>query len=87
MFKKIQEAQLEFPAGVKIPEEVKDLISRLLNKDKSKRLGCAKDPTDGNSFDLGLKGHKFFEAINWKNLFNQPVPNINDLMGLIKEQD
>ncbi len=40
VFKKIQEQEVTFPESVVIPAEAKDLILKLLIKDKHKRLGC-----------------------------------------------
>ena len=48
----------------KIPEEAKDLISKILIKDPSKRIGY-------NSYDyLDIKNHPFFKGINFDNLEN-----------------
>ena len=55
----------------KIPEEVKDLISKILIKDPKKRLGY-------NDFDYNdIKNHVFFKGINFDNLENEQGPIFN----------
>jgi protein kinase X len=41
-------------------KNAKDLIQRLLIKDKMKRLGNLKDGIED------IKNHKWFEGVNWK---------------------
>jgi serine/threonine protein kinase len=51
-----------------IPEEVKDLISKILIKDPSKRIGY-------NSYDYTeIKNHPFFKGINFNNLESDQGP-------------
>ena len=51
-----------------IPEEVKDLISKILIKDPSKRIGY-------NSYDYTeIKNHPFFKGINFNNLESEQGP-------------
>lgn len=49
---------LEFPKEPTVPAAAKDLISQLLVKDPSRRLGS----TMGAS---GIKHHAFFQGVNW----------------------
>ena len=60
----------------KIPEEVKDLIAKILIKEPNKRIGY-------NSYDYNdIKNHPFFKGINFDNLENEqsPVLNIKDIL-------
>ena len=54
-----------------IPEEVKDLISKILIKDPCKRIGY-------NSYDYNeIKSHPFFKGVNFNNLENDQGPVLN----------
>ena len=74
IFRKIEQLKLDFEENdkIKIPEEAKDLINKILVKDPKKRLGAG-DP--GSEFDIShLKLHPFFKGIDWNNLHNLTVP-------------
>lgn len=58
---------LKFPSNVKVSEEVKDLMSGLIN-DVDKRLGY-----NGAS---EIKKHPWFRGIDWKNLKSMKAPFI-----------
>ncbi|KAK2960845.1 putative cAMP-dependent protein kinase catalytic subunit beta [Blattamonas nauphoetae] len=53
---------------VEIPPEAKDLILKLLKKEKTKRLGCLA----GRSEDV--KAHPFFEGIDWTAIRDGTLP-------------
>ena len=55
-----------FKNDEKLPFEVKDLINKLLNYNQEERLGV-NDIKD-------IMKHKFFEGINFENLFEEKVP-------------
>lgn len=57
LYKKIIGDQLEFPPTPKVSEQAKDLISKLLEKDPSKRLGFKNDSTD-------ILGHPWLSEID-----------------------
>lgn len=61
---------------LQIGKDAKDLITKLLEKDPTKRLGFKKDAEE-------LKRHKFFKKINWKELKNKeyPAPMVPQLSG------
>ncbi|CAG9319039.1 unnamed protein product [Blepharisma stoltei] len=56
LFNNIRNAKLSFP--VKISFEAKDLISKLLKRDPTQRLGSSFDADE-------IKSHPFFEGIDW----------------------
>ncbi|KAL8551737.1 hypothetical protein ACS0TY_000706 [Phlomoides rotata] len=49
---------LEFPKEPVVPSSAKDLISQLLDKDPTKRMGSVLGAT-------AIKHHPFFEGVNW----------------------
>lgn len=49
---------LEFPKEPMVPHSAKDLMSQLLNKDPTKRMGSMLGAT-------AIKHHPFFEGVNW----------------------
>lgn len=69
IFKKIIALEYEFPSG--FPEVPKGLVQSLLVLDPTKRLGC--DECGGFP---SLKGHEFYEGINWEDLANQRPPDL-----------
>ncbi|KAK8806980.1 hypothetical protein WA158_003739 [Blastocystis sp. Blastoise] len=66
LFNKIKKAPLEIPAN--IPAEASDLLTKLLERDVTKRLGSG--PTDAEE----IKNHPFFKNIDWKKLYLKEVP-------------
>lgn len=66
MYKSIVRDKVEFPPGGS--EEVVDLISKLLEKDPSKRLGSG--PTECEE----IKQHPFFHGLDWKQLLLKSIP-------------
>ena len=72
-FKNIAKLEINYEENISISDNAKDLISKILIKDPSKRLGGGEPQTD---LDLEhLKKHPFFKGIKWKNIFNQNIPN------------
>ena len=72
-FKNIEKLEINYEENISISDNAKDLISKILIKDPSKRLGGGEPKTD---LDLEhLKKHPFFKGIKWKNIFNQNIPN------------
>lgn len=63
MYRKILGDPLHFPSVEIVPPAAKDLLTRLLNRDPSKRLGA-----NGSS---EIKAHPFFHAIDWRKLLQR----------------
>ena len=61
MIKYISEIDVEFPKNVKISEEGKDFIRKLLHKDPIKRLGAAKGLEE-------IKEHPWFKNFSFEEL-------------------
>ena len=73
IFRKIEQLKIDFPPNVKIPEEAKDLINKILVRDPSQRLGAGEG---GSEYDIAhLKNHPYFKGIDWNNLHNITPPN------------
>lgn len=68
-FDNILKAPLTFPEKPAISDACKDLISQLLIKDTSKRLGSTLGAEE-------IKSHAFFKGLNWALLRNLPPPYI-----------
>jgi 3-phosphoinositide dependent protein kinase-1 len=56
----------EYKINEKLPNDVKDLIKKILNYNQNERLGV-NDIKD-------IMNHKFFNGINFENLYNEKVP-------------
>jgi 3-phosphoinositide dependent protein kinase-1 len=83
IFRKIEELKIEYSSNVNITEEAKDLISKILVKEPSKRLGAGEK---GTEYDINhLKAHPFFKGIDWDNLHNMTPPNSEDFDFLMKK--
>lgn len=76
MFDMIKRVPVEFPKDIKLSPEVKNLITRLTEKDPMKRLGW--------NGPLAIKHHPWFKSINWIRLKNR-----SDLppLELLTEED
>ena len=87
VFRKIEQLKIDFDEDdkIQIPEEAKDLISKILVKDPSKRLGAG---LPGTEYDIShLKSHPFFKGISWNNLYKLNVPNSENFDYLLKNQN
>ena len=85
IFRKIEQLKIEFPPNVQIPEEAKDLISKILVKDPNKRLGAGEK---GSEYDIThLKNHPYFKGIDWDNLHNLTPPNSDNFDYLMKKKN
>ena len=83
IFRKIEELKIEYSSNVNITEEAKDLISKILVKEPSKRLGAGEK---GTEYDINhLKNHPFFKGIDWDNLHNMTPPNSEDFDFLMNK--
>lgn len=51
-----------------IDSKCKDLIKRLLNADKTKRLGCMKGGPEE------VKKHKWFRGVDWQGVLRREIP-------------
>ena len=84
IFRKIEELKIEYSSNVNITEEAKDLISKILVKEPSKRLGAGEK---GTEYDINhLKAHPFFKGIDWDNLHNMTPPNSEDFDFLMNKK-
>lgn len=63
-FELIQACKVEWPTN--LPDDTKDLIEKLLQKDPTQRLGA-------KSFE-DLKSHPFFKGVEWETLSNSTPP-------------
>ena len=83
IFRKIEELKIEYSSNVNITEEAKDLISKILVKEPSKRLGAGEK---GTEYDINhLKAHPFFKGIDWNNLHKITPPHSEDFDFLMKK--
>jgi len=64
MFQSIQSSALRFPDY--IPADTRSILTAFLERDVHRRLGSVKDIEE-------VKGHQFFDPINWKKLFSREV--------------
>ncbi|KAK5166856.1 Serine/threonine-protein kinase [Saxophila tyrrhenica] len=75
MYRKILAEPLHFPGPEIVPPAARDLLTRLLDRDATKRLG-----TNGAS---EIKAHPFFHSIDWRKLLDRKYepsfkPNVLD---------
>lgn len=70
---------LKFPENPMVSSNARDLMGRLLEKEPQKRLGCSKGATE-------IKGHSFFEGLNWALIRCQTPPEIPDPTNSQKKQ-
>ena len=86
-FRKIEQLKIDFEGGEKItiPDDAKDLISKILVKEPNKRLGGGEP---GTEYDIAhLKSHPFFKGIDWKNLHNMTPPNSENFDFLLNKKN
>jgi len=85
IFRKIEQLKIEFPPNVNIPEEAKDLITKILVKEPNKRLGAGES---GTEYDIAhLKSHPYFKGIDWDNLHNISPPNCENFDYLLSKKN
>ena len=85
IFRKIEQLKIDFSANVNIPEEAKDLITKILVKDPNKRLGAGET---GTEYDIAhLKQHPYFKGIDWDNLHNITPPNSEQFDFLMNKKN
>ena len=65
IYEVVQKGKLSFPVGSDNKDNVKDLLTQLLNKNAAVRLG--------GSFD-NLKAHAWFIGINWEKILRKELP-------------
>ena len=73
MLEQIKNNKLEFHPF--FSDELKDLLTKILNKEPEKRIGIINDKSD-------LKNHEFFKDINWEDIalkkIKPPMDIVND---------
>jgi len=68
LFKRIIQAQFDFPDDVVVHEHAQDLIKKLLVQRQAERFGCrAAGETD-------IRNHKWFEVIDFEKLLRKEFP-------------
>ncbi|KAM0258480.1 hypothetical protein ACHAQJ_003819 [Trichoderma viride] len=80
MYRKILTAPLNFPGYDIVPPAARDLLTKLLDRDPTKRLGV-----NGST---EIKSHPFFHGIDWKKLLQRKYeptfkPNVTDALDTI----
>ena len=84
IFRKIEQLKIDFNPNVKIPEEAKDVITKILVKEPNKRLGAGEP---GSEYDIKhLKSHPYFKGIDWNNLHNITPPNSEKFDSLLSKK-
>ncbi|KAL4448889.1 hypothetical protein ABPG77_007606 [Micractinium sp. CCAP 211/92] len=78
-FDNVLKKPLTFPEGVPISPACRDLITRLLNKDPSKRLGSKAGADE-------IKRHPWFAGVNWALVRHQAPPFVIPRKSSISEQ-
>ncbi|KAL7060294.1 hypothetical protein AAHC03_09763 [Spirometra sp. Aus1] len=68
IYAKIVSANLHFPSSAKVSEQLKHLVSNLLQKEVSRRYGSLRE----GSFEI--RRHAWFADVRWSDLFHQKVP-------------
>ena len=63
IIRNIKQAKFVFPDHIKVSEESKDFIRRLLTLKPEQRLGF--------KGGIEIQQHPFFKSINWDDLFNK----------------
>lgn len=63
--KKILRGRISYPS--RFSNQLSNIISALLNKDPSRRLGCMRDGTEG------VMKHRWFSGFDWTGLLNREV--------------
>lgn len=66
MYKKIIRENVKFKSNVKMSDDAKDIIEKLLNKNPDKRLGCQAD-------SLEILSHPWFESLDWTKLLEKEI--------------
>ena len=67
-----------------VPATAQDLILKLLDRDPKKRLGAGEIDSDTDIYHL--KAHPFFSDINFKDLFEAPVPHKEEFHNLLNNE-
>lgn len=84
IFRKIEQLKIDFNPNVNIPEEAKDIITKILVKEPNKRLGAGEP---GSEYDINhLKSHPYFKGIDWNNLHNINPPNSENFDSLMNKK-
>jgi len=68
MYKLIETAPLRFQDGTRWSPEVRSLITKLLCRESTRRLGA------GPSDDMQIKAHEWFKTMDWDKLLAKKLP-------------
>lgn len=76
MYRKIIREKVKFKPNVKISDDAKDLIEKLLIKNPQKRFGSQAD-------SLEILSHPWFETLDWTKLLEKEIkaPFVPDTKG------
>lgn len=66
MFQLIKDGEVKFPSSIKVSEELKDFVRKLMNKDPKKRLGSNRDAEE-------VKNHDWLNGFEWDKLVKKEV--------------
>lgn len=77
-FINIENNKYELPSF--LPEDAKDLISKILISDPEKRLGCNSQDTDYEP----IRNHPFFAGINWNEISYTPISGFKSYLPAIE---
>lgn len=76
---KVKQVDYTFPDG--FDKAARDLVQKLLVKEPTERLGAG--PPDSINSMNSLKGHEFFNGLDWTTLWTAPAPPLES--GLVKK--
>lgn len=65
IYTKILKGEIEFPRH--FDAHAKDLVSKLLTADRTKRYGCLKDGAED------IKNHAWFKSVDWAKAYNRKL--------------
>jgi serine/threonine protein kinase len=65
IYQKILAGRIEFPAH--FHKDAKDLVTKLLTADRTKRFGCLKDGAED------IKRHKWFKIVEWPKCYHKKI--------------
>ena len=75
-FRNIEKPKIKFPEDIKVKDDAKDLILKILVAEPKKRLGGGEPNTQ---YDIAnLKKHHYFKGVKWNNLHNIDPPGMKN---------
>ena len=75
-FRNIEKPKIKYPEDIKVKDDAKDLILKILVAEPKKRLGGGEPNTQ---YDIAnLKKHHYFKGVKWNNLHNIDPPGMKN---------